>query len=427
MDDPRKCGTYLKRLQFFLNIVGNPEKKIPHYIHVTGTSGKGSVCSYLESILRASGKKTGLYISPHPTHLTERWEINGKHMSRKEFATIVTTLKPKMDEYLRKSPYDMLSFFDLTTAIALYYFAQKKVEWAVIEVGCGGRYDSTNVIPRKDIAVITNIGLDHTDILGNTKEKIAYEKAGIITRGCSVYTMETNKRVVKIIQRECARKKVLLKDTRYKFPASPAGGQDTKKTYCLTAIGQHQTKNAALAAEVAKSLGIAEKYILKGLQTATQPLRMEIVSRKPLIILDGAHNTDKIATTVASIKTLEHKNIKTNKKIALIISFSDNKDTGTMIKQLASIKPKSIACTRNTVNPFRKVADPKNIAQKFRKLLPHSRVETFIDPIDALVWSKKQIKTSGMILATGSIFMSGELRRLFASKYLTQPSISFML
>lgn len=409
MDDPRKCGTYLKRLQFFLNILGNPEKKIPHYIHVTGTSGKGSVCAYLESILRASGKKTGLYISPHPTHLTERWEINGKQMSRKEFATIVSTLKPKMDEYLRKSPYDMLSFFDLTTAIALYYFAQKKVAWAVIEVGCGGRYDSTNVIPHKDIAVITNIGLDHTDILGNTKEKIAYEKAGIISQGCSVYTMETNKRVVKIIQRECARKKALLKDTRYK-------SQDTKKAYCLTAIGQHQIKNAALAAEVAKSLGIQKKAILSGLKNTQQPLRMEIVSRKPLIILDGAHNTDKIATTVASIKALKHENIKTKEKIHLIVSFSDNKDVNTMVKQLASLKPTIVACTRNTVNPFRKVADPKKIAQKFKKLLPNAHVETFIDPIDALAWSKKQTKTSGIVLATGSIFMSGELRKLFTTK-----------
>ena len=173
MEDPRKCGTYLKRLQFFLDLIGNPEKKIPHYIHVTGTSGKGSVCAYLESILRASSKKTGLYISPHPTELTERWQINGVQMSKKEFVQIVTELKPKIDEHMRKSPYDILSFFDLTTAIALYYFAQKKVEWAIIEVGCGGRYDSTNVIPYKDVAVITNVGVSPTDILSYTQKKIS--------------------------------------------------------------------------------------------------------------------------------------------------------------------------------------------------------------------------------------------------------------
>ena len=183
MTDTRQCVQYLKRLQFFLDLIGNPGKKIPHYIHVTGTSGKGSVCSYLSAILQANGKKTGLYVSPHPTYLRERWQIQHQPMSKKDFIRIVGELKPKLNEYLRQSPYSMVSFFDLTTAIALYYFAEQKVDWAVIEVGCGGRYDATNVIPRPDIGVITTIGLDHTEVLGTTKEKIAYEKIGIIKPG----------------------------------------------------------------------------------------------------------------------------------------------------------------------------------------------------------------------------------------------------
>ena len=115
-------------------------------------------------------------------------------MSGNDFAEIVTEIKQKLDEYIRKSPYDMISYYEVMTAIALYYFAKKKVEWAILEVGCGGRYDATNVIPRKDVAVITNIGLDHTELLGDTKEKIAYEKSGIIKRGCAVFTSERIKK-----------------------------------------------------------------------------------------------------------------------------------------------------------------------------------------------------------------------------------------
>jgi len=212
---------YLKRLQFFLDLLGNPEKKIPHYIHVTGTSGKGSVCLMLDSILRADGRKVGTLTSPHASVIQERWTINGKMMTGKDFAEIVTEIKPKFDEYIRKSPYDMVSYFEIMTAIALYYFAKKKVEWAILEVGMGGRYDSTNVIPHKDIAVITNIGLDHTEVLGNTKEKIAYEKAGIIKRGCAVFTAEKNKKVLRVIEKECRKQKVKdikildIKDIRY--------------------------------------------------------------------------------------------------------------------------------------------------------------------------------------------------------------------
>jgi len=156
-------------MQFFLDILGNPEKDIPHYIHVAGTSGKGSVCSFLQSMLQAEGYKTGLFVSPHPTSITERWWINNKAMSEKRFIEIVEYMMEALTVYLKTSPYDPPSFFDMTTAMGLYFFAQEHVTHAVIETGCGGRFDATNVIPYKDLAVITNIGLDHTEILGKTK------------------------------------------------------------------------------------------------------------------------------------------------------------------------------------------------------------------------------------------------------------------
>ena len=207
LKDKKHCAIYLKRLQFFLNLLGNPEKQIPHYIHVTGTSGKGSVCLMLSAILKKSGRKVGTITSPHPSTITERWDINGRSVSQKRFSELVEFIKPKLDDYLRTSPYEIPSFFEIVTAIGLLYFAEEKIDWAIIEVGLGGRYDSTNVIPNRDACVITNIGNDHQDIIGPTKQDIAYEKAGIIKRGCQIFTMEKNKRMLKIIQNECTIKK----------------------------------------------------------------------------------------------------------------------------------------------------------------------------------------------------------------------------
>jgi len=176
MKEGNMCDWYLKRMQFFLDLIGNPEKKIKHYIHVTGTSGKGSTVSFLHNILQADKRKVGSTYSPHPTIITERWKVGNSYMTKKEFVEIVKYLKPKLDEYLEKTPYDMLSFFELTEAIGFIFFAQKKVDWLVLEVACGGRYDSSNIIPYKDVAAITNIGLDHVGIIGISARKYAYQR-----------------------------------------------------------------------------------------------------------------------------------------------------------------------------------------------------------------------------------------------------------
>lgn len=407
MQNPASCTHYLKRVQFFLDLIQNPERKIPHYIHVTGTSGKGSVCAFLHSILLAQKKKTGLFVSPHPTNLCERWQINGRQMSKKEFVQITEKLKPVFDHYAKTSPYDMLSFFDITTIIGLVYFAEKKVEWAVIEVGCGGRYDSTNILPWKDIAIITNIGLDHTQILGETKEKIAYEKSGIIQKNCTVFTMETEKKLLEIIQTECQQKNVILNIVQQQK-------KDTQKLQeKWNIVGAHQVQNALFCKEIAQFLQIPEKYIEQGIAHTQQTLRMQIISQKPYIILDGAHNRDKIQTTVASTKELQ-KN-KKRKDIHLIVGFSADKTFEQMIKQLSILKPKSIACTRNTINPFRKVANPVDIASLFKKQKIKANIQIFLDPQEAFAWSKKQCKKNDIILSTGSIFLSGELRKIFLS------------
>jgi len=418
---------YMKRLKFFLDMLGNPEKNIPHYIHVTGTSGKGSVTSFLHSILEASGKQVGATFSPHPSIITERWKIGNRYMSKQEFAEIVSYLKPKLDEYIQTTPYDMLSFFELTEVIGFLYFKKHKVDWLVLEVGCGGRYDSSNIIPYKDVAVITNIGLDHVSIIGNNKTEIAYEKSGIIKKGCAVFTSEKNKELCAIIQKECDKEKVELhiSHNTHHIPSTYDTQQITFEyknySYTLSVQGLHQIKNAILCIDIARYLNIPIHTIQKGLQRAHQPLRMEVIQKNPLIILDGAHNVDKIKTTVATIQSMYNNlaqtsgiidNRPSSSHLHLIIGMSANKQLGTMIKELAKLNPTTIAITRNTANIFRKTADLqelKKLCEKYCTNKPH--IKLFLDPLDAYHSTKQKTKKCDILLVTGSIYLSGELRK----------------
>jgi len=450
LKDLRQCEVYLKRLQFFLDLIGNPEKQIPHYIHVTGTSGKGSVCLMLDSILRTSKKFVGTMTSPEIGPTQTRWQVNGQAMNNAEFAKILTELKPKLDTYLTISPYDPISHFELMTAIGLYWFAKKKIKWAILEVGCGGRYDSANVIPHKDIAVITNIGLDHTEILGKTKAKIAYEKSGIIKPGCKVFTMERDKKLLKIFEKEIKKykkntKQILktLTTTSYKLQVTNLKGTIFKyqnNTYKLNTLGQHQVNNAILAIEVAKSLKISTSKIKLGLSKVKLPLRMEIISKKPLIILDGAHNPDKMETTVDAILSLplvgggeegviekriiplfpprnlsrvylgKGRERKVFHQLHLLIAFSADKNITQMLKQLATLKPTSIAITKFQ-SPFKQAANPKDVEKLTKKYFKNTKIKTFNNPFTAFNWSKKDTIKSDILLITGSLYLAGEIQQ----------------
>lgn len=411
MTDKKSKDTYLKRLQFFLDTIGNPEKKIKHYIHITGTSGKGSVTSFLHSILFCAGKNVGSVYSPHPTYITERWKINNRYMSKKEFVLLVEKIKPHLDKYMAKTPYDMLSFFEITEVLGLMFFAQNNIDWAVVEVSCGGRYDATNVIPYKDAAIITNIGLDHVGIIGNNKKEIAYEKAGIIKK-CPTFTMEKNKEIKKIFEREAKKQNSKIYDlSGAKFKITKSEFNKTNFVYksnnfTLPLIGQHQIKNAILCIELMRHLKISNKAITNGLKTVKQPLRLEVVKKEPLIILDGAHNSDKIKTTVESIKKLNLKN-----NLYVIVGFSHDKNVKNLIKKISKLKPHTIFCTRNTINHLRKVSSPQMIQNLFKKEFPKNKnIFIRLDPKDAWKEAVSKASPNDTILVTGSIFLSGEIR-----------------
>lgn len=413
MQNADDCKNYHARVAFLLQILGNPEKQIPHYIHVTGTSGKGSVCFYLEQVLLADEKKVGLLTSPHMSDIAERWRIDGKNISDDDFVAIVQEVAAALEMYTQTSPYDMVSFFDITTVIALLYFAKNNITHAIMEVGCGGRYDSTNIIPHKDIAIITNIGLDHTHILGNTKEKIAYAKAGIINTNCHVITGIDEKPLREIIDQEAqihhASVSHISEDT-IDIPDNHTFIYD-RQTYKLNTEGSHQAYNASLVIRAAIALNIPTHAVQTGLMNTKQPLRFEVIRENPYIIIDGAHNRAKIAATTKTAQKFFAKKPFENRYILVGFSFQTDDDAlEEMIASLAKLNPAEIICTRNSVNLFKKISEPKKIADMFKKYLPNTPTQIFLDPLCALTYCEDKLKKDDILLITGSIYLAGQLR-----------------
>ena len=264
----------LERISAILEILGNPQDSL-QYFHVAGTNGKGSVCAILASVLQEYGKKTGLYTSPHIFEYTERIKINGEDISKEDFAYYVTNICEIADKNQIH-----LTEFEILTAAAFKYFADNNVDVVVLETGLGGRFDATNVIKKNLCAIITHIDLDHTERLGNTKDKIAFEKAGIIKPNCPVVTSEGYEAIKDAAD---AQNSLLL------FTAPFA---DTTN---LSLKGTYQQENLALALTALKLVfpEISQSIVDEGLKKVKHPCRFQVIEDKNLII-DGAHNPNGI-------------------------------------------------------------------------------------------------------------------------------------
>lgn len=264
----------LERISAILEILGNPQDSL-QYFHVAGTNGKGSVCAILASVLQEYGKKTGLYTSPHIFEYTERIKINGEDISKEDFAYYVTNICEIADKNQIH-----LTEFEILTAAAFKYFADNNVDVVVLETGLGGRFDATNVIKKNLCAIITHIDLDHTDRLGNTKDKIAFEKAGIIKPNCPVVTSEGYEAI-----KDAA-------DEQNSLLLFTAPFADTTN---LSLKGTYQQENLALALTALKLVfpEISQSIVDEGLKKVKHPCRFQVIEDKNLII-DGAHNPNGI-------------------------------------------------------------------------------------------------------------------------------------
>src|SRR3990167_4413066 len=278
------------------------------FVHIAGTSGKGSVTAMVHNILKEAGKKVGSLYSPHTTTMIERIEVGDKYISPKELVKILNRLKKAAERIYKKDTSLRPGFKEFMLAMALLYFQKNHCEYAVLETSVGGKFDAPNITPQPIIGAITNIGLDHTHLLGETLAEIAKSKAGIIKPGVLIVTTETKPKILKILTAKAKKMNSTL------ITVNSNGSFD------LSINGNKQNRNAELAEKIGEILGLDPKAIEKGIKKTTLPCRLEIIQKKPTVILDGAHNLDKIKSTCESLKKFTYK------KLLLIIAVNENKD-----------------------------------------------------------------------------------------------------
>ena len=340
------CKPGLERISALCEALGHPERDLK-FVHVAGTNGKGSFCSMLESVLRAAGYKTGLYTSPYIKEFGERMRVSGENIPNDTLAEIMSYVRPIAD-----AMEDRPTEFELITAIAFEYFKREGCEIVVLEAGMGGRLDSTNVIRNPLLSVITGIALDHTAFLGDTVEKIAVEKAGIIKDGAPVLLGGEDTRVkntIEPIALERGSKFNTVDYLKLKNHKSDLSGSHfdfgDHKDIRINLLGLYQPKNAAAvlsAVDILRlgGLEIPEDAVRAGLAAARWPARFEILSSEPLIIFDGAHNPEGITAAVESIKHYFGE-----KKVYLLSGVLSDKDYRYIAAKVAEVASRAFTMT----------------------------------------------------------------------------------
>ena len=408
----------LNRIKALLSKMGNPQNAYAT-VHVGGTSGKGSTSTIIAEILINAGFKVGLHISPHLEDIREREQVNGKLMSESKFVQLTNYIKKMSEEISRETIYGAPTYFEMLLAIAFQYFKDENVDIAVIEVGLGGRLDGTNIILPK-VAVITNVGLDHTEILGDTVEKIAIEKAGIIKYGIDVVSGVTQSSVVKIIENKSEEQKckfdLINRDIFYNIENSEINKNnfnliihDRKINNIETSLlGEHQIRNIALAVDVIFLLNkhnfyVNEQNIKNAIKNIHIPGRFEILRNEPMVILDGAHNQMKIE---ALIKTLY--NISKGNKVIMIFAAKKDKNVKEMISQLSKITSKFYFTIFEATTDF-----GKRFSYNPQELVNFTNItsEVFKNSKDAYEKAVAESKSTDVICITGSLYLVGELRK----------------
>ncbi len=324
----------LHRIEHLLHKLGNPQKDIA-CIHVAGTNGKGSVCTYISQIFQSAGLKTGLYISPYVIDFRERFQINGEMISETALTSYIERIKPVLDTI---SDEDKPTQFDLITAIAFLYFKENGCDAVVLETGLGGLYDSTNIIENPLCTVITSISNDHTAILGDTIEKIALQKAGILKKNnpAVLYPLQEPSAMRVVQQKATDTNSQLTIPDMQQLTVEDMGLSGSRVHYkglafSLKLCGAFQPLNAITAIEAVKACGlpIKDKDIITGLEKTIFPARCEVISAEPPILLDGAHNPDGLRALADFIK--QHL----PRPITAVMGMMADKDISSALKEIA--------------------------------------------------------------------------------------------
>jgi dihydrofolate synthase / folylpolyglutamate synthase len=406
----------LEGISRLLRGLGDPQKQF-RAIHVAGTNGKGSVASMLAAIFTAAGYKTGLYTSPHLERFEERIRIDGKPVPQRSVASLVTTLRPSLRKF---KP----TFFEATTALAFTYFAKSNVDIAIVETGLGGRLDSTNVL-RPCLTIITGISLEHTEILGNTIEEIAGEKAGIIKKGIPCVTGAVDAKAVKVFRRACrkqntrlivasaktiAEKKCTLEGTQ----VDAVVGKSPLEDLVLSLPGHYQLRNLAVVLEAVNQVRASGDYTLaddsirEGLANVREfsglTGRLTIMSKKPLAVVDVAHNAEATGQLVDTLQRLGFR------KATVVFGVMKDKDHVGMIHSLAAITDHAVAVAARSARS-RSASD---VAATFAK--EGCKVRAALSVQEGVRFAFESAPKKGLILVTGSHFVVGEAIPAFNRK-----------
>ncbi len=424
-----KTSFGLERVGSFLSEIGNPHQ-FNKYVHITGTSGKTSTTYFVSNLLMHQGYKTGMYISPHMTSLLERFMINQEFPFVSEFVKLVQSTKSIVDSEYENKNFGVISYFEYVLSLALKYFKSKSTDYVALEVGLGGRYDATNIIERSEVSIITNIGLDHTNVLGNTKEEIAMDKAGIIKENCPVLTMEQKPEILNIFKEEAKKLNTSVQVFGNEFKTDNfRKGEDNKilfdyysdknvfKDLKCNLCGDWQIKNLSLALRTLELISEKnnKKIDTQGLHNAITstkiPGRYELVSKEPKILLDGAHNPDKMAVLVHHLKQFYNAG-----DVVFICGFTAGKRPNEMIKQMLQVS-NTFYLTR-VFAEYREDEDPLYLKSLIDYQDPSTQTTIKLDAFDALDLAIDRFKGSNKIICvTGSLYLVSYIRKRWYPEY----------
>jgi dihydrofolate synthase/folylpolyglutamate synthase len=388
----------IDNIRALLARLGSPQDQVKA-IHVAGTIGKGSTCAFIESILRHSGYRTGLYVSPHLQDITERIQINGCPISREKFEALAERVKAETEQLREKGIH--LTHFEFLTGMAFLHFCEEKVDYAVVEVGMGGRLDPTNII-NPVVSVITPIGLDHTEFLGPTIGQIAKEKCGIIKKDVPVVTNNKGEalEVIKEATRTKGTELYLSEQPRLKSADLSLQAFDllSIKGLRIRMLGEHQLQNAALAVRVAQILGMNEENIKIGLTKTFWPGRFEVIRVAPMVILDGAHNVDGAK---ALSRTLAR--YFKDKKLIFVIGIKQGKSFSGIVDILAKHMKKVFVAGSQY-----KAINPEVLAKEINR---HTKNTVVVyDAREAVRRALEEASDDDIICVTGSLYLVGDVR-----------------
>lgn len=413
----------LDRMRQLLDRMGNPQTKIP-VVHVAGTKGKGSICSMLASILDSARFRCGLYISPHITSFEERFRVNGIQPTPDELVGLVNRLLPVIAEMDNLPGRMQPTYFELATALAWQHFVEQQVEIAVLEVGLGGRLDSTNLC-HPLVSVITNVSRDHTHVLGSTVHQIAFEKAGIIKPRIPVISGATHPEAISMIENVCAERhaplRLLGRDFQLTHRDVAESGRveiDVTSTSSswnhmpVVLRGPHQSTNAAIALEVIDQLReagwkITDDAVHQGLLDVDWPARVEVIAKDPTVIIDAAHNWESAKALMTALKEEP-----TPRKRILVFAATKDKDIPGILRQLLPGFD-TIILTRYLDNPRGVPLDELCDLVQAMTLRP---VHLAADPVSAWNLAQQLAMPQDLIVVTGSFFLVAELRATIAQE-----------